>query len=179
MFNKKGSFMGIMFVVGGLFLLVMFGVMLAIGSSTINWVMDETVPELKTVGEVGEWNSTESIDMVISPVDTFIQNFTWVAGLLYVFGIIGVFGLALTFRATGDKWLIGLYFGVVLILVIGCIIMSNIYEDVSADNSGFGDIMKEHVLLSFLIIYSPGIMAMIAFLAGIILFSGPPEGLGV
>ena len=177
--NKKGSFMGIMLVVGGLFLIVMFGIILAIGSSTINWVMDETVPELETLGQVGDINTTQIIGATITPVNTVIQNFTWVAGLLYIFGIIGVFGLALTFRATGDKWLIGLYFGVVLILVIGCMLMSNIYEDVYNSGGDFGDILAEHTLLSFLIIYSPGIMVLIAFIAGIILFSGPSEGLGV
>jgi len=171
--------MGIMLVVGGLLLLVMFGVMLAIGSSTINWVMDEAVPELKDLGQVGDVNSTQIMDITISPVDTFIQNFTWVAGILYVFGLVAIFGIALAFRTTGDKWLIGLYFGMVLLLVIGCIIMSNIYEDIYNGTDDFASIMKEHILLSYLIIYSPGIMVLIAFIAGIILFSGPSGGMGV
>lgn len=166
-------------VIGGLLLIVMFGVILAIGSSTINWVMDEAVPELTGLGQVGDINTTQVIGATITPVNTFIQNFTWVAGLLYIFGIIGIFGLALAFRSTGDRWLIGLYFGLALILVIGCIIMSNIYEDIWSGSDEFASIMGEHALLSFMIIYSPGIMSLIAFIAGIILFSGPSEGLSI
>ena len=151
----------------------MFGVMLSLGSSTINWVMDETVPELKALGEVGSWNASDTVRMTIDPVNTFIQNFTWVSGVVYIFGLIGMFGLAYAFRSTGDKWLIGLFLALVLILVIACIFMSNIYEDFFGSSDVMGDIMKEHVLLSWLILYSPGIMSIIAFIAGIILFSGP------
>lgn len=177
--NKKGSFMGIMLVVGGLFLIVMFAIVLAIGSSTVNWVMDETVPELKNLGQVGDWNSTETIEYVIDPVDTLIQNFTWVAGLLYLFGIITVFGIAFVYRNTGDRWLIALFVAMTLILVIGCLIMSNIYEDIWDNGDELANIMNEHTLLSYMILYSPGIMSLIAFIAGIILFSGESRGFSV
>ena len=171
--DKSANVMAILLVVGGLFFLVLFGIMLSLGSSTINWVMDETVPELTGLGQVGSWNATETVDLVITPVNTFIQNFTWVSGIVYVFGLIAMFGLAYTFRSTGDKWLIGLFVALVLILVIGCLFMSNIYEDFFASSDAMGSIMKEHVLLSWMILYSPGIMSLIAFIAGIILFSGP------
>ena len=39
------------------------------------------------------------------------------------------------------------------------------------------NILKEHVALSYLILYSPGIMSIIAFIAGIILFSGDSGGI--
>ena len=179
MLNKKGSFLGIMLVIGGLFLLVMFGIVLAIGSSVINWVMDETVPELTALGMQGDFNATHAIGVTISPVNTFVQNFTWVAGILYIFGLLGVFGLAFAFRTSGDKWLIGLFIAVVVILIIGCVFMSNIYEDMYRGNDEFANILKEHVMLSYLILYSPGIMSIIAFLAGIILFSGASREVGM
>jgi len=172
MINKKGNIMAILLVVGALFLLVMVGVMLVIGSTTINYVMDTVMPEIDTLGQVGDVNTTQVVDITIDPVDTFIQNFTWVAGLIYIFGLVGVFGLAFAFKSTGDKWLIGLFFALTLILVIGCIFMSNIYEDIHGGTDDFASIIQEHVMLSFLIIYSPAIMSIIAFVAGIILFSG-------
>jgi len=175
MINKKGNIMAILLVVGALFMLVMFGIMLVIGSSTINYVMDTVMPELDTLGQVGDVNTTHVIDVAVDPVDTFIQNFTWVAGLLYVFGLVGVFGLAFAFKSTGDKWLIGLFFALVLILIIGCIFMSNIYEDIHGGTDDFSSIIQEHVMLSFLVIYSPAIMSIVAFIAGILLFSGARE----
>ena len=173
--NKRGNMMAILLIVGLLFMLVMVGIMMVIGSSTINYVMDVTVPELTGIGMAGDFNATHATDITIVPVNTFIQNFTWVAGLLYFFGLIGIFGLAFAFKSTGDKWLIGLFLSLVLILVIGCIFMSNIYEDIYSGTDAMALIMQEHVMLSFLIVYSPAIMSIIAFIAGIVLFSGSPE----
>jgi len=151
---------------------------MVIGSSTINWVMDTVVPELSGIGTIGdvEINVTEITEIAIDPVNTVIQNFTWVTGVLYLFGILGVFGLAFVFRGSRDKWLIGLFFAMVVILVIACIFISNIYEEFYNGTDTLATIMKEHVLLSYLILYSPEIMSLIAFIAGIILFSGDSEG---
>ena len=63
-----------------------------------------------------------------------------------------------------------------LILIIGCIFMSNIYEDIITTDDEFADVIKEHVLITYLILYSPAIMSILAFIAGIILFSGDRGG---
>ena len=173
--NKKGL-MGILLVIGGLFLLVMLGLMMAIGSSTINYVMDIAVPEFKSLGMVGDTNATFITEVAIDPVNSFIQNLTFITGIVYVFGILGIFGLAFAYRNTGDKWLAGLFVSLVLLLVIACIFVSSIYEDIYDDDSEIGTRMKEHTILSFLVLSSPAIMGMIAFIVGIILFSGPSEG---
>jgi len=175
--NKKGNIVPILFIVGGLFLLVMIGIVAALGSSTINWVMDETVPVLSDLGMVGNINMTHTIDVAVQPVNIVIQNFTWMSGLIYIFGLVGIFGLAFMFKATGDKWLIGFFVSLVLILMIGCIMMSNIYEDIFRGTDALALILQEHLILSYLILYSPAIMAIVSFIAGIVLFSGPSEGL--
>lgn len=174
--NKRANVLVIGIVILLMFLLVLGAVMVAIGSTTINWVFDIAVPELTGLGMVGDANVTHAMDVTIAPVNTFVQNFTWVSGLIYIFGLIAIFGICYAFKSTGDKWLISLFFACVLILTIGCIFMSNIYQDIHDGNDTFAEIMREHVLLSFLIIYSPGIMTLLAFIAGIILFSGPQEG---
>ena len=173
--NKKGNMVAILFIVGGLFLLVMMGVIVAFGSGIINWVADETVPVLSELGMVGDVNMTHTIDVAVQPVNILIQNFTWASGIIYVFGLLGIFGLAFIFRSTGDKWLLPFFFSLVLILMIGCIFMSNIYEDVFRGTDELALILQEHVILSYMILYSPAIMSIIAFIAGILLFSGPSE----
>lgn len=179
MINKRGNFLGIMLVIGGLFLLIMMGIMFGIGSSVINLVMDTVVPEVAAIGVVGDVNVTHISDVTLTPVNTFIQSWTWLTGVLYVFVLLGIFGLAYSFRATGDNWLIGLFFGLVIILMIGAIFMSNIYEDVHNGTDELAVIVQEHTLLSFLVIYSPMIMAIISFICGILLFSGPIKEGGI
>jgi len=174
--NKKGNVIAVILIIGALFLLMFIGLGMVIGSSVINWVFDEAVPELSGLGMVGPSNFSQYSDMTIVPLNTFVQNMTWLTGVLYVFGIIGVLGLAFAFRSSGNRWVIGLFVGLVLILVIASIFISNIYEDFYDDGGDLGDRLAEHTLLSYLILYSPFIMSMIAFIAGIILFSGAGEG---
>lgn len=173
--NKKANVFAIILIVFVLFLLVMIGVVMLIGSATLNWVFDLTVPELTAIGSVGDANVTEAVDIAIVPVNTFVQNLTWMTGVVYVFGIMGILGLAFAFRATGSKWLMGLFFALVLILIIATIFLSNIYEDIENDGSELSLRLKEHTMLSFLVLYSPAIISIIAFVAGIILFSGASE----
>jgi phosphoglycerol transferase MdoB-like AlkP superfamily enzyme len=138
--------------------------------------MDNLMPEVASIGMVDNANVTEDVNYALKPVNNFIQNFTWITGLIYIFGIIAIFGLAFAFKSSGDKWLMGLFFGLVLILIIACIILSNIYEEFyNGTDTDFTPILQEHVILSYLILYNPAIMSILAFFAGIILFSGPSE----
>lgn len=178
MTNKKGNILAIMLIIGSLFLLMFMGLLLIIGSSILNFVADTVVPELTGIGMVGGSNVTEAVDITITPVNTVIQNFQWVAGLMYIFGIIGIFGIAYGFRSSGEKWLIGLFIAMVLILVISSIFVSNIYEEFQDGSDDLAMRLKEHALLSYMLLYSPVIISLVAFLAGIILFGGNQEGLG-
>ena len=171
--------MGVIFIVGALFVLLLFGVVIGFGSSTINWVMDETVPELSGLGMVGDFNATHAIDVAIDPVNDFIQSITWISGLVYIFGLLGVFGLAFAFRVSGEKWLIAFFFILMFALIVASVFMSNIYEDIYRGTDEFALILKEHVALSWLILYSPGIFSIIGFMAGIIMFSGDNQGGGI
>jgi len=176
MINKKGNINIILFIGLFLFLLLFVGMGLVIGASVIDWVFDETVPELKDIGMVGGANVTQAIEIAVTPVDTFVQNLTWITGVVYLFGMMGIFGFAFVFRGAGDKWLIGFYIGLVLILVISCIFISNIYEDFHNDEGDLGERLRSHVILSFLLLYCPAVMSLISFIAGIILFGGDSEG---
>lgn len=174
--NKKGNIFVILIIIGALFLLMFVGLVLVIGSSVINFVFDIVVPELKDIGMVEGTNMTKIVEITIDPVDSFVQNFKWVAGIIYIFGIMGIFGVAFVFRSSGDKWLIGLFFALVLILVIASIFVSNIYEEFYTGTDEVSTRLQEHILLSWLLLYSPAVMSLVAFLAGIVLFGGSQEG---
>tara|TARA_R100001530_G_scaffold112567_1_gene79566 strand:- start:1433 stop:1972 length:540 start_codon:yes stop_codon:yes gene_type:complete len=173
--NKRGSMLGILFVVGALFVLLAFGVVIGIGAGVLDMVMDEAVPVFQELGMVDSFNATQATDVAIVPVNNVIQNFTWMTGVLYIFGIIGVFGLAFVYRLTANKWMIGLFFAVMLMLVISSIFISNVYEEFHNGSDELANRLQEHVLLSFMILYSPMILSIIGFLAGLVLFSGATE----
>lgn len=173
--KSKKALIGILLVILGLFLMLFIGVLLVIGSATIDWVTDIVVPEFKDLGMIGDSNLSATATTVFTPIDTFVQNLTWLTGVAYVFGIIAIFGLAFMFRATGSRWMIGLFIALIFILVLASIFISNIYEDIYDGDDDLAIRLKEHVLISYMILYSPLITTIIAFLAGIILFGGTQE----
>lgn len=145
---------------------------MVIGSAVINFVFDETIPELTNLGEAGSTNLTQIADLTLVPLNSVIQSFTWLTGVLYVLMLIASIGFTLAFRITPDKWLIGFFFMCVLILIIATIFMSNIYEEFYTGTDDLAVRLQEHTVLSFMILYSPMIFTIISFISGIVFFSG-------
>ncbi len=155
-----------------LFLTMFIGVMFAFGSAVINWTFDEIVPELTNLGQVGEANLTQAAEFTLVPLNNLVQSFTWITGVLYVMLLIGIVGSTVAFRTSPSRWLMGFFFVLMILLIFGSILMSNIYEDFYTGTDEIATILQEHTILSNLILYSPAIFTVVCFLMGIILFSG-------
>lgn len=173
--NKRGDITAIILFVFVLFLLLFAGFAMVVGSSVVNYVFDTAVPELTDLGQIGDSNFTQIAGQTITPLNNVVQNFTWISGVLYVMMLIGVIGIAFAARVSPSKWLIGFFFLVALLLIMGSIFISNMYEDFYDDSGDLGTILKEHIILSYMILYSPAIFSFVIFIAGIILFSGMSE----
>ena len=158
-----------------LFIILIAGFIMVTGSAIINWVFDEAIPEVTDLGMIGTSNMTTIASYTITPLNNILQSFTWLTGVLYIMMLVGSVGIVIIFRTTPNRWLIGFYLAMVLLLIIGSMYMSNIYEEFYNDAGTFGNILKEHMILSFMILYSPIITTVIAFITGIILFSGVSE----
>jgi len=169
--NKKGIMGMIMFVLI-LFVILFLGFVIVVGSSIINWTFDVAVPELTNLGQVGDANMSQIAQTTITPVNNIVQSFTWLSGVLYVLALIGSIGFAVVIRSSPNKWLIGFYFMLIIILILGSILISNMYEEFYTDTGDLGNRLKEHTILSYMILYAPMIFTIIAFVTGIILFSG-------
>jgi hypothetical protein len=173
--NKKGNFffMILFFVI--LLVILFLGFVMVVGSSVINLVFDEVVPELTGLGQIGDANMTEAAAYTIIPLNNIIQNFTWLTGVLYVMMLVGSIIFIVVSRTSSSKWAIGFYFMLVIVVVIASIFISNMYEDFYDGNDDLATRLKEHVLLSYMILYSPMIFTIIGFIAGVIIFSGIQE----
>jgi len=167
--------MGMIWLVLIAFIILFAGFIMVVGSSVLNWTFDEIVPELSNLGDVGGVNMTDTASYTIAPVNTVVQSFTWLSGVLYVMMLVGILGFAVTIRMTASRWLIGFFILLVLMLIMGSIFVSNMYEDFYDGTDELATVMKEHSLLSFMVLYSPTIFTILAFLGGIIIFSGIGE----
>lgn len=170
--NKRGDIGNILFVVVVLFVILFAGVIIAFGVLTTDWVADVVVPEISTLGMVGSSNLTEYAGYTIAPVNTFVQSFTWLGGVIYALIIVAAIGLSFVFRFTGNKWLMAFFIGCMFMLAIASIFISNIYEDFYNDGGDVGTRLHEQTLLSYLILYSPLIMIVVGFICGVIMFTG-------
>lgn len=170
--NKKANayLLIIFFVI--LFVILFLGFIMVIGSSILNWVFDIAVPEVSNLGTVGDANFTSAAKYTITPLNNIIQSLTWLTGVMYVMMLVGTFGIVFIIREKPNRWLIGLYFMLALVLIIGAIFISNIYEDFYDGTDDLALRLKEHVILSHMILYSPTIFTIIVFATGIVLFSG-------
>tara|TARA_R100000750_G_scaffold54454_1_gene40210 strand:+ start:1321 stop:1872 length:552 start_codon:yes stop_codon:yes gene_type:complete len=170
--NKKGNVVTMIYFFIILFVVLFAGFIMVVGSSVLNYVFDVAVPELSNLGMVGDSNFTEIASFTIAPLDNIIQQFTWLTGVLYVLMLIFTLAIAFTMRSAPSKWLVGFYFVMVLALILGSIYVSNMYEEFYDGDDELATRLKEHTILSFMILYSPTILTFIVFLAGVVLFSG-------
>ena len=66
---------------------------------------------------------------------------------------------------------IALYLALMILLIFGCIIMSNMYQDIYTGTDDLALRLQEQTTLSYLILHSPFIMTMIAAIGGILMFT--------
>jgi nitrate reductase NapE component len=171
--NKKGSgIITVIVIAFVLFLILLIGFIMAVGNSVLNWTWDEAAPLVSDLGVIEDFNATEAAEITIAPANSFVQSLNWLVGVVYVLMLIGSIALAYTMRGNPNTWIMGFYFMLIFLLVIGGIFMSNIYEDFYDDSGDLGDHLKEQTILSYLILYSPAVMAVIGIITGIIIFSG-------
>jgi hypothetical protein len=145
---------------------------MAVGGGVLNWVFDTVVPEISNLGEIGSVNLTESAEYTITPINTLVQSFSWLAGVLYVLMLIGVIAMAFIIKSSPSKWLIGFFMLCIILLVLGSIFISNMYQDFYSGTDDMASRLKEQTLLSFMILNAPLIFTIVAFVTGIVLFTG-------
>jgi len=170
--NKKGNIVALIYIIGALFLLLLIGVGLAFGGVMMDWIFDTAVPEISGMGTMGNVNVTQISGMTLTPVSNLVSSFSWLSGIIYIFGIFGILGLAYAFKFTGNRWLMAFFVVAMLMLIVASIFMSNIYETFYSGGDDIGIRLHEYTALSWLILYSPMIMCVVGFIAGIIAFSG-------
>jgi len=174
--NKKAQLQNITTIILGLILVVGL-----VAGGTIAWGIvkigaDEIIPEINSIGEIAPGiNISEHTERVLTPVSILIDNLGLIMGLLYIVGIIGILGYAYIFRESVNGWVIFLFVIAVLLIVVSAIAVSNMYEEFYLTQDDLGEVLRSESLASYLIIYSPTILSIVAFIAGIILFTGKEE----
>ena len=173
--NKKG-FEGIMFFVIALFVILMIGVIVSIAVGLIGFVSDTITPELNDLGVVGDTNLTQVASYTLTPATTFVDAMPWLIGFAYFVMLIFSMIFVISYESNPHPALMGAYFFFVVLIVLGAILISNIYEDIYTGTDDLATKLKEQTMLSYMILYSPGVLALISIVTGIIIFTRTGTG---
>ncbi len=176
--NKKGV-IGIIIFFVALFLVLMIGFIAAIVVGLIDFAGDEITPVFQDLGVIGATNFSEAAEASVVPLNTLIQALPWLVGFAYVVMLIFSVIFAMSYSFSPNPVYIGFYIMMVLLLIMGAILMSNMYEKIYNGTDVLADRLKEQTILSYMILYSPMIMAIISFITGIYIFTRSGEGGGV
>jgi len=170
--NKKGNIVVMLFFIFLLVLILILGFLFIVGNAILNWTFDIATPELVDLGVIDSVNMTDIASYTITPLNNVVQSIGWVIAVLYIMALVGTLAFVVIMRASPSRWLMGLYIALMIILVIACMFMSNIYEEFRTGTDDLAVRLQEQTLLDYMILYSPAIFTIIGFIGGAIMFSG-------
>lgn len=177
MMNNKRGAIGIILFFVVLFLILVIGFMASYLIGVFGYASDTVTPVFDELGLVDSVNLSSTANYVVTPVDTFVQALPWIIGFAYIAALIFSIVFAISYTYTANPVFIGLYFMLIVLLILGAIVMSNMYQDIYTGTDEIATKMHEQTMLSYLILYSPQIFTLIAFITGIYLFTrGQQEG---
>ena len=175
--NRRGA-IGILIFFVILFVILILGFITVMGISILDYTSDVITPVVENIGMVGPANVSQAGVSTMGVVDGFVQSLPWLLVLGYGMALVFSIVFVAYYNINPHPALIGLYFGLILLLIFGAIIISNMYEDIYGGNDEIATRLQDQAAMSFLIIYSPFIFALIAFIAGIYLFAGSSDNGG-
>jgi len=169
MLNKKGA-IGIIIFFAVLMGVLVIGFIAALVWPVIDMASDEITPIMEGLGMVGDTNVSQAAEFSFGVADTFIQAMPWLIAMSYVLAL--VFTLVFVFVGGYNPHpaFIAFYISLMLLMILGCVVMSNMYQDIYTGNDEISTRLQEQTTMSFMILHSPFIMAVIAIIGGILMF---------
>ena len=178
--NKKGG-IGIITFFSVLLIVLIIGFIAVIAWSVIDIASDELTPIMTELGMVENTNLSQAAEYSFGVANTFVQALPWVIAFGYI--IVLIFTLVFVFIVGYNPHpaFIALYIVLMFLLIFGCIIMSNVYQDIYTGTDELALRLQEQTTMSYLVLHSPFIMAIIAIVGGILMFArqSTSEGGGI
>lgn len=169
--DKKGV-IGIIIFFFILFAIIILGFIFAVVVGVIDFSSDTLTPIMEDIGMVEQANVSQATTATVGVVNGFVQSAPLLLALAYVGALIFSVVFVVAYNSNPNPAFIGLYIGFIILLIFGSIIISNAYEEIYNSTDEIAIRLQDNVAMSYLILYSPFILAVIAFITGIYLFAG-------
>ena len=173
--KKKGVIgMIILFII--LLTVVIVGFMGVMIISSIDYVSDELTPIMTDLGIIDEGgadiNMSSIGEQTFGNLNKVVQALPMLMALAYGAALMFSLIFVLALDVTAHPVYIGFYFTLIILLIFGCVVMSNMYQDIYTGTDEIATrLQDDNAMMSFMILQSPFIMAFIAIISGIIMFT--------
>jgi len=170
--KDKRGFYGILVFFIILFSILIIGFIGAMVVSVLGFTSNEITPIMEDLGMVGDSNVSQASTYTFGVLDTLISSAPWVLAFAYLLALIFSIVLVISYDYNPNPAFIGVYIALIFLLILGAIIISNAYEDIYSGTDEVALGLQSQSALSYMILYSPLILTVIAFITGIYLFAG-------
>lgn len=168
--DKRGV-MGIIFFFIILFAILIIGFIAVIVVSSLQVASDTITPTMKELGVVGDTNLSQASEYTFGVGNTLINSMPWLLAFGYGLALIFSIVLVVSYNYNPNPAFIGVYIALIMLLIAGSIIISNSYEDIYSGTDDLALKLQANTAMSYMILYSPFILTLIAFVTGIFLFA--------
>jgi len=176
--DKRGVFGIVLFFIV-LFSILIYGFVASISVAVIDVASDEVTPILEDIGVVEGTNISQAMENTVGVANGFVQSMPWLLAFGYGLALIFSIVFVASYKINPHPAFMAVYVALILLLIFGSIIISNAYEDIYTGSDDIALRLHENSAMSYMILYSPAILTMIAFIAGIYLFSSGKEEGGI
>ena len=170
--NKKGGIGIIIFflVLLGLLVVGFIAVMLW---SVVDIASDELTPIMEGLGVVDgtSTNLSQYATYGFGTANTVVQAFPLIIAVGYIMALIFTLVFIFLVGYSPHPAFIGFYFLMMILLIFGAIVMSNMYQDIYVGTDELALRLQEQSTMSYLILHSPLILTFIAVVGGILMFT--------
>ena len=149
--NNKGQITGLLLLGLVIMVVIVGSIVLAIGSGVLTFVGDTVNDITSGLGTVGDTNLSRVSDASIGVVNNGIQMLKWGSGVLLFAAFILIFMMASSIRLNPNGFMIGLYFVMVIAMVISAIYISNTYDSFISGTDDIASELKEQVMICSLL----------------------------
>ena len=168
--NKKGN-IGIIIFVSVILIILIMGFVAVISWAVIDIASDELTPIMEDLGMVDDVNLSEVSGYTFGVMDTFVQAMPWLISFAYVMSLLFTLAFIVMVGYNSHPALISFYFILMVLLIFGCIIISNMYQDIYDGSDELATRLHEQTIMTFLIVHSPIVMGIIMLIGGVLIFA--------
>lgn len=169
--NNKGQFeIFWVFVIFATVLVV--GIVASLLIGVANFTSKTITPVVEDLGMIDSYNVSEAGSLTFGTLNSLIGMLPMIVGFTYLMLLVGCIILVVMYRGTANMLFIGLFFALMLLMLLVAVLGSNFYQDFYDGDDELALELQSQTMLSFLILNSPYIFAVVGFICGIFLFSG-------